>query len=481
MITFFVAVLVLFIGFFIYGKVMDKLFRIDEARTTPAYALNDGVDYMPMSTWRVFLIQLLNIAGLGPIFGAILGACWGPKVYLWIVFGSIFAGAVHDYLSGMMSMRKNGASISEISGDYLGQSMRQLMRVFSVILLILVALNFSVGPASLISTLTPEGYNAKFWLAIILIYYLAATFLPIDKIIGKLYPLFGLALILMALGIAVSMITNDKHVMPELTMAELMAPHPKELPVWALMFVTVACGAISGFHATQSPMMARCLKNEKHGRAVFFGAMISEGVIALIWAAAGVTFYNSVGPLNEAISAYGVATVVHNISTGMLGTIGGMLAMIGVIVCPITSGDTSLRSVRLIIADWFKIEQKSISKRLIITIPLLAVVALGSQLPFEVMWRYFSWSNQTLATIVLWTGAAFLYKHGFSKSACFIVVAPATFMSAVIMTYILQAKEGFNLPVTIAYPAGIVFALLCLILFMTKIYNKGIEPAHSNV
>lgn len=472
MITFFTAVIILLVGFFLYSKIIERVFQMDTNRTTPAYAQEDGIDYIPMKTWRVYLIQLLNIAGLGPIFGALMGAAWGPKVYLWIVFGTILGGGVHDYLSGMMSIRNKGGSISEISGNYLGNKVRTLMRIFSLILLVLIGINFSVGPAALIGNLTPEWMNVNFWLFVILIYYFAATFLPVDKIIGLLYPFFGLALIIMALGIAGAFIIHPNHVMPELTFDALNQSHPKELPVWAMMFVTVACGAISGFHATQSPIMARCIKNEKYGRTVFYGAMVTEGVIALIWAAAGVTFYENTGSLLAAIQTTGPGAVVYEISTSMLGTVGGILAMIGVIVCPITSGDTALRAARLTVSDWFKIDQKTISKRLMIAVPILLITALGGQLPFEVMWRYFSWSNQVLATIVLWTGAAYLYKNGFPPIASIMAAGPATFMSAVVSTYIIQAKEGLGLSISIAYPVGIVFALLCLGLYYYNIVLK---------
>lgn len=472
MFTFFTAVIVLLAGFFVYSRVIEKVFQMDSSRTTPAYAQEDGIDYIPMKTWRVYLIQLLNIAGLGPIFGALMGAAWGPKVYLWIVFGTILGGGIHDYLSGMMSIRNKGGSISEISGNYLGNKIRTVMRIFSLMLLVLIGINFSVGPAALISKLTPEWMNVNFWLIVILVYYFSATFLPVDKIIGMFYPFFGLALIVMALGIAGAFIIHPNHTMPELTFDALMQPHPKELPVWAMMFVTVACGAISGFHATQSPIMARCIKNEKHGRTVFYGAMVTEGIIALIWAAAGVTFYENTGSLVNALSSIGPGAVVYEISTTMLGTVGGVLAMIGVIVCPITSGDTALRSARLTISDWFKIDQKSISKRLMIALPLLLITALGGQLPFEVMWRYFSWSNQVLAMIVLWTGAAYLYKNGFPRVASLMAALPATFMSAVVSTYILQAKEGLNISISIAYPAGIIFAAVCFGLYYYNIIYK---------
>ncbi len=467
MITFFLCLILLLVGFFTYSKLVERVFRVDD-RQTPAVAHPDGVDYVPMKTWRIFLIQLLNIAGLGPIYGALAGACWGPEVYLWIVFGTIFGGGVHDFLSGMMSERHDGASISEVVGMYMGKVITFIMRVFSVVLLVLIGVNFSVGPAALISVLTPDAFGTTFWLAVIMIYYLLATFLPIDKIIGKLYPIFGICLIIMAVGIAGSIIINPSYHMPELWNS-LDIVHPQGLPKWAMMFVTVACGAISGFHATQSPMMARCMTSEKEGRKVFYGAMVTEGVIALIWAAAGVTFYNGVGPLADAISEFGQGNVVYTISTTLMGPIGGVLAMIGVIACPITSGDTAFRSCRLTISDWFHINQSKAKYRAALSVPLLAVGAfIATSLPFDILWRYFSWANQTLAMMVLWTGAVFLYKFGFPPICGLMAALPATFMSAVSMTYILQAPEGFQLSTSIAYPIGIVFAVACLALFLFK-------------
>lgn len=461
MITFFVALVILIIGFMTYGKFVEKVFKPDD-RPTPAVELADGVDFVEMKPWRIFLIQLLNIAGLGPIFGAIAGALWGPVVFLWIVFGTIFAGAVHDFLSGMISIRHRGASISEIVGIYLGPQMKTVMRIFSVVLLVLVGTVFMTGPAGLLARLTPDFMTRNFWLVIVLVYYFLATILPIDQLIGKIYPLFGAALIIMALGIAGGLIFTGVPMM-ELTLTNL---HPKELPIWPLMFITVACGAISGFHATQSPMMARCMTSEKDGRKIFYGAMVAEGVIALIWAAAGVSFYGSTGGLATALTEYGgQAGVVYDIAFKLLGPVGGVLAMIGVIACPITSGDTAFRSARLTLADWFKFEQKSISKRLLLALPLLGVGALLTLIDFNIVWRYFSWSNQTLAMIALWAGAMYLVKE---KVNHWIATVPATFMSAVSMTYILQAPEGFQLSTAISYPIGLAFAAGLLLLFLFK-------------
>lgn len=471
MVTFFVCLALLIVGFFTYGKIVEKVFHPDD-RQTPAIAHPDGVDYVPMKTWRVFLVQLLNIAGLGPIFGALAGACWGPVVYLWIVFGTILAGGVHDFLSGMMSERHDGTSISEIVGIYLGPIMKFIMRVFSVVLLVLVGTTFSTGPAGLLSTLTGGSVPMIVFLAIILLYYLCATFLPVDKIIGKIYPIFGILLIVMAVGVAGG-ILFEGYTMPELwdNFANL---HPKGTPIWAMMFVTVACGAISGFHATQSPIMARCMTTEKDGHKVFYGAMVAEGIIALIWAAAGVAFYNGTGGLVEALAQPGgQGTVVYQIATGLLGPVGGVLAVLGVVVCPITSGDTAFRSARLTLADWFKVDQSKMSTRLVMSVPLLAVGAILSQMDFSIIWRYFSWSNQTLAMMALWAGAVFLHKFGYPPIASLMAALPATFMSAVSATYFFMAPECLHLPTSIAYPVGIVFAAACLLLFVIQVFIRG--------
>lgn len=465
MITFFAALAILITGYFTYSKVVERIFGPDD-RSTPATTMTDGVDYVPMKQWKIFLIQLLNIAGLGPIFGAISGALWGPVVFLWIVFGTIFAGGVHDFLSGMISIRHRGSSISEIVGIYLGKGMKTVMRVFSVVLLVLVGTVFATGPAALLAMLTPDALDAGFWLIVVLIYYFAATLLPIDKVIGKIYPFFGICLIIMALGVAGGIIIQG-YTIPELTLQNL---HPKELPVWPLMFVTVACGAISGFHATQSPMMARCITSEKQGRFIFYGAMVAEGVIALIWAAAGVAFYQSTGGLQEALAAYGgQGGVVYEICNTLLGPAGMVLAVIGVIACPISSGDTAFRSARLTIADWFDISQDKMRTRLYITVPLLLVGLLLSQIDFDIVWRYFSWSNQTLAMIALWAGAVYLCRN---QKNFWIATVPATFMSAVSATYILMAEEGLRLPVAFAYPAGVIFAAACAVVF----YFKAVRP-----
>ncbi len=443
-------------GYFLYGRVVERVFAPDD-RKTPAYAREDGVDFIPMPTWKAFLVQLLNIAGTGPIFGALMGACFGPVVFLWIVFGAILGGAVHDYMCGMISERHDGASIAELSGIYLGRRMKWIMRVFSVLLLLLTGTVFVTSPANLLAQLT--SMSATFWIVVILVYYILATLLPIDKIIGKLYPVFGVVLIIMAVGIMAGIIAGG-YTVPEVIVVDL---HPQNLPIWPYMYVTVACGAISGFHATQSPMMSKCIKSEKEGRKVFYGAMLSESVIALIWAAGGAAFYESTGGLFNAISSMGQSGVVYEISTGMLGTVGGILAVIGVIACPITSGDTAFRSARLILAEITKLDQKPIRNRLLITLPLLGVGALLTQLDFNVLWRYFSWSNQTLAMIALWVATLYILRTHEKKNRALITALPAAFMTAVSVTYILMADEGFRLSSTIAYLVGAIVAVAHLL------------------
>lgn len=466
MITFFICLAILIIGYFVYGRVVEGLFHPDD-KPTPAVLHPDGVDYVPMKEWKAFLIQLLNIAGLGPIFGALAGALWGPVVFLWIVLGTVFGGAVHDYVSGMLSIRNDGASLAELVGKYLGTTIKHIMRVFSVILLVMVGTVFTVGPAGLLARLTPNMLNVTFWTVVVLIYYFLATLLPIDKIIGRIYPVFGICLVIMALGIGImTVVRNGSHHMQELTFANL---HPKGTPIWPMMFVTVACGAISGFHATQSPMIARTLTSERQGRRVFYGAMVSEGIIALIWAAAGIAFYGGVNGLAGA--GANAANLVYEMSFSLLGPVGGVLAMIGVIACPITSGDTALRSARLTIADWFKLDQVSMKNRLVLTVPLLAIAYAISLVDYRVVWRYFAWSNQTLAVFTLWAGSVFMAKK-FGKAISFILVIPAMFMSAVCSTYILFAPEGLHLSANVAYPIGLAFAIVCFIVFAVRILAK---------
>lgn len=470
MTQFIIGIIVLIVGYFVYGKIVDKTFGADDSIETPATRLEDGVDFVPMSWPKIFLIQFLNIAGLGPIFGAVQGALFGPVAFIWIALGSIFAGGVHDYLSGMLSLRHDGQSISEIVGIYLGEGARKVMRVFSVILLVLVGTVFMQGPAGLLANLKLFGVaSVNVWLGIILAYYFLATILPIDKIIGRIYPLFGSALLIMGVGIGGKLII-DGYQLPAFTLSNL---HPGGLPIWAILFTTIACGAISGFHATQSPMMARCLTKESYGRRVFYGSMIAEGITAMIWAAAAMAFFNGTTGLQEAFGSLGGAGgVVNKISIELLGPIGGVLAMLGVIVCPITSGDTAFRSARLTIADAMKYDQGPIKKRLTLALPLFVVGFGLTRIDFNIVWRYFAWSNQTLAMIALWAGAAYLVKHGKNH---WIASVPATFMTAVSITYLAQAPEGFRLPTTIAYPIGLIAAIGAIAFFLVKI--KGQKEA----
>ncbi|PLX90684.1 MAG: carbon starvation protein A [Desulfuromonas sp.] len=458
MLYFFACVLALILGYVFYGRFVDNVFGPDPSRPTPAQSLADGVDYVEISPRKIFLIQLLNIAGLGPIFGPILGALYGPSALVWIVIGSIFAGAVHDYFSGMLSIRHDGKSIPDVVGVQLGSGFKQFMRLFSIVLLLLVGIVFVLGPAKLLGNMS--GLSVTVWVAIIFGYYFLATILPIQKIIGRLYPLFGAVLIFMAVGLTIALMAQGYEFYPQLTLSNL---HPDELPLWPLMFITIACGAISGFHATQSPLMARCVSNERHGRSLFYGAMIGEGLIALVWATLGMAFYHQPGALNEALAVGGPAHVVNEISTTLLGPVGGLLAVIGVIILPISSGDTAFRSARLIIADFLNMEQRAVGRRLLLAVPLFAVGFLISKAEFGVIWRYFGWANQTLATIVLWTAAAYLIKQG---KLHWIATVPATFMTAVAATYLGYAPIGFGLPLQIATYIGLGVAIFSLTIFM---------------
>ena len=490
MISFLLCLAILIAGYFFYGKVVENTFGPDD-RETPAVRINDGVDYVVLPQWKLFMIQLLNIAGLGPIFGALSGALWGPIVFLWITFGTIFAGGVHDYFSGMLSERNDGVSISEISGIYLGKTMKNVMRVFSVVLLVMVGTVFAVGPAGLLQLLcsnAPGILSSKmFWLILILVYYFIATFLSIDKLIGKIYPIFGICLIVMAVGVGLGIFTKGYEI-PEIW-SHFYNMHPKATPIWSFMFITVACGAISGFHATQSPLMARCLKSEKQGHFVFYGAMVSEGIIALIWAAAGCALYTG-----EELLALGGggSTAVYDVCKKTMGGVGIALAMLGVIACPITSGDTAFRSARLVLADWFHIDQKVWKNRLLLCVPVLGIGAfLGignalGKIDYTIIWRYFSWTNQTLAMIVLWCASMFLF---YEKKNYWITAVPATFMTAVSITYFMLGNEclgqllnkGGVYNTALAYPVGILFAALFLGIFLYSIKKRDVKPQYETL
>lgn len=478
MITFLFCLVFLIAGYFIYGNFIEKIVNYCEEKT-PAVKLEDGIDYVPMPWYKVFLIQFLNIAGTGPIFGAISGALFGPVAFLWITFGCVFAGATHDFLSGIISMKHDGISVSEIVGIYLGNNMKKVMRGFSVILLVLVGTVFVSSPASLLSNMT--GISLTVWTIIIIIYYIVATILPIDKVIGKIYPVFGAALLIMAVGLCGAMIIgqfNGTTHMMELTLSNL---HPSGLAVFPFLFTTIACGALSGFHATQSPMMARCVNHSNETKRVFFGAMIVEGIVALIWCAVTIAFFGDTLSINKCMSEVGGASgVVNTISKGLLGTVGSILAVLGVVACPITSGDTAFRSARLTIADALNYKQDKLKSRFIIAIPLFIVCIVLTQIDFNIIWRYFAWSNQTLATIFLWTGSVYLLKN---NRIHWITTIPATFMSYIVVAYILQAPEGLKIDSTISNIIGIVCSILVFILFIFKSHkvkgdidmNKGTE------
>ncbi|HLN53260.1 MAG TPA: carbon starvation protein A [Lentimicrobium sp.] len=470
MISFLLSIVALIAGYLFYSKLTEKIFVVDIKRETPAIYLADGVDYVPMKWPRIFLIQFLNIAGLGPIFGAVAGAMWGPVAFLWIVFGNIFAGAVHDYFSGMLSIRNNGMSIPEIVGRFLGNGFKQFMRFFTVFLMILVGAVFVVGPAAILDEIANLGI--PFWTAVVFIYYILATLLPIDKLIGRVYPIFGFALLFMAIGILGALIIGN-YVIPEVVPYgfENMHNEPNKYPIYPLVFITIACGAISGFHSTQSPLMARCITNEKYGRRIFYGAMVTEGIVALIWAAAGMAFYGGVGRLNDVMIAHGnnAAWIVSDISHNMLGKVGGILALLGVVAAPITSGDTAFRSARLIIADFLKIKQAAIKNRLYITVPLFITGFILTQMDFGIIWRYMAWSNQTLATIVLWAITVYLLNEGKNY---LITLVPSVFMTAVITTYILVAPEGFRLSQEFSVYAGIIVTLIITSIFLLTASKK---------
>lgn len=441
MISFVIALAVLLIGSWLYGKFVEKVFGADPKRKTPVHTMADGVDYVPLPTWKIFLIQFLNIAGLGPIFGAIMGVMFGPSAFLWIVFGTIFGGSIHDYLSGMMSVRAGGASQPEIVGQELGTRVKNVMRVFALLLMILVGAVFVYNPADLLAMLTPDSLNRTFWIVVIFAYYMLATLLPIDKLIGKLYPVFGVALLFMALGLLVMLFVHSSAV-PEIW--DEFYNHkadPEANPIFPMMFVSIACGAISGFHATQSPMMARCMDNEKNGRIIFHGAMVTEGVVALIWAAVAVAFCGGYEQLGAYLGNGSPAILVDEVSKSWLGTVGGVLAVLGVIAAPITSGDTALRSARLIAADFLNVKQKKIAKRLMISVPIFVLCFVVMMVPYEVLWRYFAWCNQVLSVFTLWAVSVWLAKR---RKLFYITLIPALFMTVVTVTYIFFAPEGFG-------------------------------------
>ncbi|MGQ9846409.1 MAG: carbon starvation CstA family protein [Bacteroidales bacterium] len=465
MISFFSSIGLLLLGYFLYSRFVEKVFGVDKNRLTPAYTKQDGVDFVPMSWGKIFIIQFLNIAGLGPIFGAIAGAMWGSVVFFWIVFGNILGGAVHDFFSGMISVRRNGESIPEIIGAYLGLSVKQIMRVFIVFMMILVGAVFVLGPAKILDNMTSNTMGLTFWATLIFVYYILATLLPIDKIIGNIYPVFGLALLFMAVAISIAMVYNELPI-PEVSFAN-MHFNSEQYPVYPLLFISVACGAISGFHSTQSPLMARCIKNESYGRRVFYGAMVAEGIVALIWAAVGMSFWGGVKELNTALTEHqgNAAWAVNEISLQLLGKVGSVLAILGVVAAPITSGDTAFRSARLIVADILKLDQKPIKNRIIISFFLFLGGFVLTQVNFDIIWRYMAWSNQTLATVVLWAITVYLVRN---QKFFWLTLIPAIFMTAVVSTYLFIAPEGFHFEQNLSYILGLSITAIITAIFIFK-------------
>ena len=456
MISFFIALVALLIGYLVYGKFVEKLFAPDN-RPTPAYSHADGVDYIPLPGWKVFMIQFLNIAGTGPIFGAIMGAQFGPSSYLWIVFGCIFAGAVHDYLCGMLSVRNSGVGVPELVGKYLGGTAKKIMLVFSVFLLLMVGTVFVYSPAMILGDKMGGGTQmVMIWCLIIFFYYIIATMLPIDKIIGRIYPLFAFSLMFMAVALSVVLIKDMPNI-PEVWDG-LDNMKPSAGPIFPCLFITIACGALSGFHATQSPLMARCIQHEKQGRPIFYGAMIAEGVVALIWAAVSSYFFYGGAAVELGASLKSAPPqVVTLVSEGWLGTLGGILALLGVVAAPITSGDTAFRSARLIISEFVHLSQQKIINRFMICIPLF-LIALGllwfniaDENGFNIIWNYFGWANQSLATIVLWTETVYLVKQ---RKNFYITLIPAMFMTCVTVSFFVLSPIALGLDKTIAYICG---------------------------
>ena len=477
MITFVICLTLLITAYFTYGRYLEKLADIDPKRPTPVDRCEDGVDYIKLPRWRVFLIQLLNIAGTGPIFGAILGACFGPVAFLWITLGGIFFGAMHDFFSGVMIMRHDGRSLPEIIGIYMGITTRSVVRVFSIALLVLVGAVFILSPAELLASMLPEITKSA-WIWIILAYYILATMLPVDKVIGKIYPIFGIALIAMAAGLLFVLLSGS-YTIPELTTLHNFQLNPEKLPIIPTLFITIACGAISGFHATQSPLMARCITNENKCRSVFYGSMISESVIALIWAAIAMAFFNGPTGLGEQLSGHGgnAAWAVDVISHTTLGKVGAILALLGVVAAPITSGDTAFRGARLIVADIFKIDQRPIVKRFAVCIPLFIVGYGITLVNFDIVWRYFAWANQTLAAVVLWSIYVWLARR---KRNYWVALIPAVAMTFVVTCFVYISPQFFGIENrVIAFALATVTTVLCGYLANRRVNPSIVIPEES--
>ena len=476
MITFLISITVLIAGYFTYGKFIDRFFGADPKRPVPAIEMADGVDYQVIKPWKIFIIQFLNIAGLGPIFGAIMGAAYGPIAYLWIVLGCIFMGAAHDYTAGMLSLRHKGASLNEVIGIYLGKGFQKFLTFVIILLLFAVGTSFISGPAGLLHQLS--GWNTNIWLTIIFAYYIIATLLPIDKIIGTIYPYMGAVLLFMAAAIGVSLLT--KGFSGELQMVELTAEtfrnyksNGSEYLLVPMLFIVISCGAISGFHATQSPLMARCMSNEKYGRPVFFGAMIAEGVVACIWATAAMAYFGGPEGLNLAADSGNTpAIIVNAICQSWLGKTGAIIAILGIVVCPITSGDTAFRSLRLILSDTINYSQKPVKNRILICIPIFAIAFLSCTVDFSVIWTYVGISNQLLAATTLWACAAYYASIGKSHLVMTIPAIFITYMSVCFLLIAPNVQGGLNLPPVTGYIGGGIVALACTALFYSKKHKK---------
>lgn len=476
MVTFFIALLLLVFGYIFYSKFIEKVFIVNDENPTPAYTKRDNLDFVPMSWWKGNLIQLLNIAGLGPIYGAVAGALYGPVAFIWIVVGCIFAGGVHDYFSGMLSMRHGGAQFPSLVGRYLGKYAKFFINGISLVLMLLVTAAFTAGPAQLIAQITPMSFIMA--LAIIFAYFLIATVLPVNRIIGKIYPVLGAILLFMAIAVAVALVFSGKPI-PNLTFSNL---HPAELPLWPLLMVTISCGAISGFHCTQSPIIACTMKKETDGRKIFYGAMITEGVIALIWAAAGMTFFNGTVGLQGALAAGGPSGVVNEISVTLLGGLGGILAILTVIILPITTGDTALRSSRMILtnimANFVNMDGKI--KVLLVTIPLAIPTFYMATIDYTFLWRYVGWTNQVVATFMLWTATIYLLKHFKNHWICGV---PASVMTGVVSMYIFYAPEGLNLSYQISAIIGFSITSVVLAWYAIQIikYRTSKQESYKTV
>ena len=495
MVSFIISLVALVLGYMLYGKFVAKVFGPDD-RPTPAVTKADGVDFMVLPSWKIFMIQFLNIAGTGPIFGAIMGAWYGPVAYLWIIFGCIFAGAMHDYMSGMLSIRTGGAGLPELVGKYLGGTTKKVMLVFSVLLLMMVGAVFVYSPAVILKDIWG---SQMMWILVIFLYYIIATLLPIDKIIGKIYPLFAFSLLFMAGALMIGLFLKWPT-LPELW-SNLSDSNLNENPAWLgaegymavnplfpCLFITIACGAISGFHATQSPLMARCMKNEKMGRPIFYGAMITEGIVALIWATVSMYFFyyggwrECVAPEvaqefiaqadggKSLLQNFTAPQVVKLVCSSWLGVAGGILALLGVVAAPITSGDTALRSARLIIAEFIGLEQRSMRKRLYVCIPLFAATVgilvwqMANPDGFNIIWQYFGWANQTLSVFTLWTITVYLVQQ---KKPFIITLVPALFMTVVCSTFLLISPQALGLDGTLGYSGSVIILVVALVWFFS--------------